>query len=153
MNITHTKNFELIASLNKSVHTLHYQLYPTKFKPYDYQSIKEFFESIIDNPNFVFLLIEEKSYPLGYAWIEFRSYPETAFTKSIDVIYVHQISINSISRNKGFGSLLMLEIEKIAKQYSVSSIELDYWAANQKVRDFYKKNGYQINREYVYKNL
>jgi ribosomal protein S18 acetylase RimI-like enzyme len=148
MNITQTKDCEVITKLNESVHTLHYRLYPTRFKPYDYQSIKEFFKSIVDIPNFQFLLLEEEKQPIGYAWIEFRSYPETVFTKSLEVVYVHQISINSTARNKGFGSKLMLEIEQIAKNHCIDVIELDYWAANQKAKDFYTKNGFQINREY-----
>ncbi|CAM3989994.1 hypothetical protein [Mesobacillus zeae] len=93
MNITRTSDYALIAKLNQYVHDIHATLYPEYFKEYDYEAMKSFFKGIVGNKDFTFLLLEEEE-PLGYAWIEVRNYPESAFRKPYRSVYVHQISIS-----------------------------------------------------------
>lgn len=94
MKISRTNNFKLVAKLNKYVHDLHVNLYPEYFKEYNYEEIKDFFQKIIDKEEFTFLLLEDEDKPVGYAWIELRNYPDNAFKKSYQSIYVNQISIS-----------------------------------------------------------
>jgi diamine N-acetyltransferase len=67
LKISRTKDYELIAKLNKYVHDVHTELYPKYFKEYDYDAIKDFFKGIMNNPNFIFLILEEGGQQLGYA--------------------------------------------------------------------------------------
>ena len=153
MKIGRTYDFEIVAKLNKYVHDLHANLYPEYFKEYNLEEIKAFFQKIIDKEEFTFLLMEENDQPLGYAWIEFRNYPESIFKKAYKTVYVHQISISQNQRKKGYGSKFMDEITDIAKENGINKIELDYWFDNEIAKKFYKKKGYVKYREFVYKDI
>jgi diamine N-acetyltransferase len=153
MKISLTKDYELIATLNKPVHDLHVELYPDLFKPYNYEEFKTFFADMVNKEKFKFLLLVDEGQALGFAMVELRDYPETIFRKSYQSMYVHQLSILENHRNKGYGSRLMEKIKKIAKENGIHKIELDYWANNSTAKSFYKKNDYLVSREIVYKDL
>lgn len=153
MKISQTRNFKLVAKLNKYVHDLHSNLYPKYFKEYNYENVKEVFKSLINNESFIFLLLEDNEEALGYAWVEIREYPENAFKKGYKSVYVHQISIVDTKRNKGYGSSLMEYIYEIANDRGIDLIELDYWFENSVAKDFYKKQNFIKYREFVYKEL
>ncbi|MGF9967124.1 N-acetyltransferase family protein [Bacillus rhizoplanae] len=153
MKISRTKNFELVAKLNEYVHDLHANLYPEYFKEYNFRESKIFFQGIIDNEDFIFLVLEDDEQSLGYAWIELRNYPDNAFKKAYKSVYVHQISIAENQRKKGYGSKLMDEITDIAKANDINKIELDYWLNNEIAKNFYKKNDFVKYREFVYKDI
>lgn len=153
MKISTTKDFELVAKLNKYIHDLHANLYPEYIKEYNFEEIKSFFQGVIDKEEFTFLVLEENEQFLGYAWIELRTYPENAFKKAYKSIYVHQISISESQRNQGYGSKLIDEIIDIAKGNDINKIELDYWFDNEIAKKFYKKNGFVKYREFVYKDI
>jgi ribosomal protein S18 acetylase RimI-like enzyme len=153
MKISQTVNHEIIAILNQHVHALHAELYPEYFKEYDFETVKEFFKTVINNPDFMFLLLEDDDEYVGYAWIEIKHYPESAFKKSYKAVYVHQISIAQSHTKKGYGSKLMEKIEGIAKANKAGKIELDYWCNNTNAKEFYKKNGFIKYREFVYKEV
>lgn len=153
MKISQTFNYETIARLNKHVHDLHVKLYPEHFTEYNYEAMKAFFKSIINNNHFVFLLLESEGDAIGYAWLEAIQYHETPFTKSYQSMYVHHISIDEAKRSKGYGTKLMEKIYEIAKDRGIHLVELDYWTKNVVAKDFYKKSGFTKYREFVYKNL
>ncbi|MET3321504.1 UNVERIFIED_ORG: ribosomal protein S18 acetylase RimI-like enzyme [Peribacillus simplex] len=153
MKISQTRNFKLVAKLNKYVHDLHSNLYPKYFKEYNYENVKEVFKSLINNESFIFLLLEDNEEALGYAWVEIREYPENAYKKGYKSVYVHQISIVDTKRNKGYGSSLMEYIYEIANDRGIDLIELDYWFENSVAKDFYKKQNFIKYREFVYKEL
>ncbi len=153
MQISRTKDFESVAELNRYVHELHANLYPEYFKEYDFEAIKTFFQKKMDNEEFIFLLLKDDDQPLGYAWIELRNYPDTDFKKPYKSIYVHQISIADSQRKKGYGSALMNKVADIAKENGIHKIELDYWSNNEIAKNFYEKNDFVKNREFVYKDI
>ncbi|MGG0274222.1 GNAT family N-acetyltransferase [Bacillus rhizoplanae] len=153
MKINETNNYEIIAKLNEPVQNIHASLYPQHFHPYHYDAVKDFFQNVISNPNFIFLLVEESNQSLGYAWIEIKNYPGNAFKKPYTSIYIHQISILETYRNKGYGSQLLDYIYKIANNKNINMIELDYWLANTTAKQFYAKNGFELYREFIYKKI
>lgn len=107
----------------------------------------------MDNEEFIFLLLEDDDQPLRYAWIGLRNYPDTDFKKPYKSIYVHQISITESQRKKGYGSALMNKVADIAKENGIHKIELDYWSNNEIAKNFYEKNDFVKNREFVYKDI
>lgn len=151
MNITQTFNHEIIARLNKHVHDLHVKLYPQYFKEYKFETMKNFFQSIMNNNHFVFLLLEDDNESIGYAWIEMKDYLENPFRNPYKSIYVHHISIIDTKRKKGYGTILMDRVYDIAKENEIELIELDYWSENTMAKDFYEKHGFSKYREFVYK--
>lgn len=153
MKIEQTKDFELIAKLNKPVHDLHCSLYPKYFRKYNFEEVKELFKQLMKNRDFIFLIVKEKKEALGYAWIEIRHYHENVFNKEYQSIYVHQLSIVPSKKNKGFGTFLMEEIYRFAQRQAIDLVELDYWVDNKIAKEFYKKHNFIKYREFVYKQL
>jgi ribosomal protein S18 acetylase RimI-like enzyme len=150
MKIAFTKDVDLISRLNQSVQEHHFSLNPEYFKPYHFREIRDFFHTVIEKPNQLFLLHEEKE-PLGYAWIEQKHSPENPLKKEYKSTYVHQIGVIDSYRNKVFGIILLEKINQIAKEQGAFEVHLDYWSQNEKAERFYKKNGYKIYRESVHK--
>jgi diamine N-acetyltransferase len=153
MKITRTTDYELIAHLNKPIHELHVSLYPQYFTEYNYEAIRDSFKKLVQNEDCIFLQLEDKCETIGYAWIEIRNYPKTAFKKAYKSIYVHQISVGVEYKNQGYGSQLMSHIYRIAESEGIDLVELDYWANNEHAKNFYNKQGFSSYREFVYKKL
>ncbi|MCJ8008725.1 GNAT family N-acetyltransferase [Lederbergia wuyishanensis] len=151
MEVSSTKDYELIATLNKTVHELHVQLYPEYFKEYHFENVKSFFEGLIQKDNQLFLIIKREDEALGYAWIELKDYPENVFKKGYKSVYVHQLNV--LRPNQGLGSLLMDKIYEIAKEQKIKLVELDYWADNHAAERFYHKQGFTKYREFLYRDL
>lgn len=108
---------------------------------------------MIKKKNNCFFVLEDGKEAAGYVWIEKRVYPETAFKKAYTSIYIHQLSINELKRQKGYGTKLMEYIEGVAKEEQIDIVELDYWIDNIRANDFYRKHGFKPYREFVYKQL
>ncbi|HEY4552567.1 MAG TPA: GNAT family N-acetyltransferase [Bacillaceae bacterium] len=153
MEVRMTRDHELVANLNKPVHDLHVKLYPEFFKDYDLDCMKTVFQGLMEKENNQFLLLMDEGEPIGYAWIEVRNCPENIFKKGYTSLYVHQISILESHRKKGGGVFLMKNIYKMAKSKEVDLIELDYWTDNEVAKRFYTKEGFKVNRAFLYKRI
>ncbi|MBB5172270.1 GNAT family N-acetyltransferase [Texcoconibacillus texcoconensis] len=153
MNVKRTLDYVTVAKLNKRVHDQHEQMHPYIFKPYNYDEVKSTFKQLMQNENFLFLLIENEQESIGYAWIEFKYYPENTFMKGYRAVQVHQISISEEEKGKGYGSKLMKEIEQLAQKRNVDVIELDYWYGNDDASKFYEKHGFRNCRDFMMKDL
>ncbi|MFC7370294.1 GNAT family N-acetyltransferase [Fictibacillus iocasae] len=153
MIIKETKDAALIASLNKHVQDVHSEMNPVHFKPFKENEIRTFFESLIEKPAHKMIVIEVGEEPVGYAWIEFRHFPENAFKYAYDKLMIHQISINSEKRSRGYGTQLLDYIDDLAKERGITTVELDYWSDNLKAKRFYEKSGFIIQREFVYREV
>jgi diamine N-acetyltransferase len=153
MRVYATNDYELIARLNKPVQEVHAKLFPGRFACYDEEKTKEFFKEVIDQEAFLFLVLENQEQPMGYAWIEIKDRPPSAFKKSYRSVYVHQISVEETGRNQGYGSRLMKEIEEMAKKHKAESVELDYWIGNEGAEAFYEKHQFEPFRRHVFKRI
>ncbi|MDM5213097.1 GNAT family N-acetyltransferase [Peribacillus sp. NJ4] len=153
MYVSQTWDHVVIAKLNQTVHSLHAKLYPKYFKEYKYSAMEETFKNLIENDRFVFLLLKEHEEPIGYAWIEIKSYPENAFKYGYKSVYVHQLSIVESQTQKGYGKQLMNEVYEIAKKNDIDLIELDYWFGNNDAKEFYKKQHFKRYREFAFRQL
>lgn len=153
MKISQSFNSEEIAILNKEVHEIHVSLYPEYFKEYDFEEVNEFFKKIVSTPNYYFYIVTDEGQSLGYAWLEIREYPENVFMKSYRSVYIHQLGIMKVHRNKGIGRLLMNFINNFAKENGIDKIQLDYWLDNESASQFYIKNGFKSYRNYLYKEV
>lgn len=153
MNIMHTKDHELIAKLNQHVHDLHYKLYPQYFKPYDFEDAQVIFEDMMNHEDFLFLVLEDGKEAIGYAWIEFRDYPDNVFKVGYRSIYVHQLGLVETKKYQGYGTKMMNYINELARSRGIDLIELDYWVGNDAAVAFYNKQDFKKYREFVYRKL
>ncbi|AXI07697.1 GNAT family N-acetyltransferase [Oceanobacillus sp. 143] len=90
---------------------------------------------------------------MGKIRFEIQDRPKTPFKKPYKCLYVHQISIVEDSQGKGYGYRLMQRMEDIAKEEKAACIELDYWIRNTQAQNFYKQLGFELEREFVRKDI
>ena len=128
MHLVRTNNPKVIAILNEPVQEMHHNLYPERFKPYDYQNVLSYFKGIIKDKNHHFVVCKMVESNLGYIWFEEVHRSETAFSNSSHFLYVHQVSVNKDYRGMGVGKLLFSSVLKFAEQNSINRVGLDYGA-------------------------
>lgn len=66
--------------------------------------------------------------------------------KDAKILYVGKIVVDKKYQRKGIGTLLMQEINRIAKELNCNRIELNCWSFNKKAIEFYKSQGMKIQR-------
>lgn len=150
MRISRINDVNIIAKLNEPVQNLHHQLYPDRFKPFDFMSVCEYFHKIINEEKHFFLVCFVEDEPVGYIWFEDVEKQETAFSYSSRYVYIHQISVNLNFRGKGVGKLLLNRALEYADEKSINRVGLDYWAKNAAAKEIYKKLGFELEKEIVY---
>ena len=153
MNISQTKDFELLARLNHHVQDLHAKRNPEYFKPYQHREVRDTFRYLVRQNEFVFLLLEDHDEPIGYAWLELRTYPENPFMKSYRSVYVHQIGLTEDQKKKGYGTALMEEVYNVAKEHGIELVELEYWSGNKEAQQFYRKLNFERSREVMMRKV
>ncbi|RSD25479.1 GNAT family N-acetyltransferase [Mesobacillus subterraneus] len=153
MKICATTNYTKIAQLNKTVHDMHVNMYPECFKEFNQEEMEEAFKNLIGNERHTFIVLEDEGEAVGYAWYEIKTYDENVFKKGYVSLYVHQISIEKRHQSKGYGTFIMEYLFAEASKRAIENVELDYWVQNHQAREFYKKHGFQLRREFVYKKL
>jgi len=148
MEIKQTTDAALIAKLNEPVQALHRALYPEYFKPYCFNEIRQWFETIIaSDPDSTFLVIEDEGIIAGYAWIQVLIRTENPFKKARTALEIHQFSIMQAERRRGYGTALMNYICQFAKNKGINEIDLDYWSDNEAAELFYRKQDFKIYRK------
>ncbi len=153
LSIIRTKDYKLIAKLNKAVQDHHYKMYPNFFKEYSRAEVTDFFSKIIDVESYHFYVSYSESTPVGFIWFEEKIAMENPFTKPTDKLYVHMMSINDSERGKGFGKLLLESVFDYAREKNISRVELDYWMKNNMAKEFYRTLGFKVRKETAYIDL
>ncbi len=139
MNITKSEDSKLLADLNKDVQDLHYQMYPEKYKPYDYKKFVKFYDQLLRNDKVECFVCYLADSPIGYFVVEERTYPDSPFSIEMKSIYIQQIFVNERIRLQGVGKEIMEYIKNIARQKGVSRIELDVKYKNESAEKFFTK--------------
>ena len=83
---------------------------------------------------------------IGFAWVYKH------FFLNQRRLHINQIAVAKEYRRKGTGRLLLNKIEEIADDLNVDNIDLMVTAANIDVVNFYKNNGFRIERYLMSKN-
>ena len=65
-------------------------------------------------------------------------------TKKRKILAVHELGVESDSRQLGIGTKLMNEIKRIGEVKGAQEISLSVWSFNEKAFNFYIKNGFEI---------
>ena len=153
MQIKKVNDANLIAKLNEPVQNLHHELYPEKFKEFNYEAVCGYFEMIVGTEmnNFHVCYIEGE--PVGYIWFEEVVKKETAFSEASHYVYIQQVSVNEDKRGHGVGKELFNEVLKFAEKKSISRIGLDYWVKNTIAKSVYEQLGFELEKEITYLTL
>ncbi|TSJ47992.1 GNAT family N-acetyltransferase [Fluviicola chungangensis] len=153
MTITETKDFKRIAELNADVQNLHAKLYPEIFKPFNRIEMEKALENFLSDPNCFSYIVELNNVAIGSAVFFVKEAKENAFHYTIRTLYIDQISVLPEHQKTGAGKMLMQKAEQLARENSIKKIELDHWTANKVAATYFRKNGYMLYRERLFKIL
>lgn len=153
LGIEETKDVETIARLNEPVQTLHHELYPERFKKYNYKEVYEYFMKIIDEENQHFYVAYLDNTAVGYIWFTEIQKQGTAFSKKDHYTYIQQVSVSENYRGNGIGKQLFNEVLDFAQEKSIRRIGLDYWVKNVHAKSVYERLGFKLEKEVTYLNL
>lgn len=151
LTLTETRDFKTIAALNEDVQNLHARLHPEMFKPYNRAEMEKALEHFLADPNCHCYLVCQDGAAIGYAVFFIKEAKENAFHYTIRTLCIDQISVLPGHRGTGAGQLLMQKAEQLAQAHQIHKIELDHWSANVVAAAFFRKNGYRLYKERLFK--
>lgn len=151
MTITKSKDFKTIAGLNANVQNLHAKLYPEMFKPYNRIEMEKALENLLSDSSCYSYLVKLNDVAIGYAVFFIKEAKENAFHYTIRTLYIDQISVLPEHQKTGAGKMLMQKAEQLAQENTIKKIELDQWTANSVASSYFRKNGYMLYRERLFK--
>jgi ribosomal protein S18 acetylase RimI-like enzyme len=149
--IRETKDAGLISMLNEEVQNLHAQIHPDMFKPYNRAAMTAAISNFLQDESCRAYVAYKDGAPAGYVLFFIREIKENAFHYNLRTLYLDQIAVVSRYRRDGIGKMLMEQAEKLAKELSISKVELDHWSANSVAAEYFRKNGYSLYKERLYK--
>jgi ribosomal protein S18 acetylase RimI-like enzyme len=141
-----------LAALNADVQALHAAALPGVFKPHGPDSTWEVKPLLVQPENLLFIAEVDGS-AAGYAYAQFREWPETALTHGRDVIYLHHLSVRPEHRRHGVGSALIAAVREAAADAGITLMTLGVWTFNEAARGFFRRNGFAAYTEQMWSTL
>lgn len=133
----------LIARLNEPVQTLHHQLFPHFFKPYEYEGIHEVTKQVMANHNVYAFVAYLEAEPVGYVLCVVKYRADNAFQYAGKSVYIDQIAVDANHRGKGVGQKLIARALELAFNLDIGLVQLDHWTLNEEAGAFFQKQGFR----------
>lgn len=153
ITIAETNDAGLLASLNEEVQTLHHNMHPAIFKPFNRDEIAKAFSSQLSNPACKAYIALKEETPVGYAVFLIKEPADNPFKFKRRSLYIDQVGVLEDHRRAGVGNMLLNKAEELAKELSIRTIELDHWTANLDAASFFEKSGYLTYKKFLTKNI
>ena len=107
------KDITRVNELRKQVNDLHVSGEPSVFKPGFCQEMQDYLGEFVNSEDKLLLVYEEDGEIYGYAMVEEISKPETPYRYELHYLEVGELGVDEDKKGKGYGKMLMQEIEKI----------------------------------------
>ena len=124
-------------------------LYHFNNEPYIYEKTdegyrtKEYIESIINDKNTVFMVLEEESKIIGFIYAYKETKGTLPFHKKRKYIVIDNIVIDENHQNNGYGQQLLHFMIEYAKKKKYNDIMLNVYCFNEKAIGLYEKYGFK----------
>lgn len=153
LEIKESKDFEIIASLNKHVQELHHSMYPTVFKPYDQNEMLKAFETMFSKPEWLGDIAFWNHTPVAYSLSLLLERNESAFMYAGKQLLLDQIAVSESHRRQGIAKALLNRVVAKAKEHGVNRVEIKHWTNNDEARKFFGNQGFQYFNECMFLDL
>lgn len=98
----------------------------------------KYFSEFIENSDAYVLLAQDDGKPVGYLLAEIR---EVEFRKGKSV-FIENMGVSANNRDQGIGGMLISELVNLANEKGIKKIYVTTYLNNNKVLEFYRKNGF-----------
>lgn len=137
----------LLAGLNEEVQSLHHNLYPEVFKPYNREEITKFFLSALPDINTKVFVAVESDKPIAFILLMVKNINENPYMHERRFVLIDQIAVLNSHRGNGVGKLLLEKAFTFAGSSGIKRVELNHWTLNESAGKFFKKNGFSYFNE------
>lgn len=126
---------------------LHYENRPDIFKKITKKEVEnEVIEVLNNKERKIIVAVNDRNMVCGLIIFKIKEIENHVNLKDAKILYVGKIVVDKKYQRKGIGTLLMQEINRIAKELNCNRIELNCWSFNKKAIEFYKSQGMKIQR-------
>ena len=137
---------ELIELLMQA-QELHCKNRPDIFKKVTKKEVEsEVIEVLESKERKMIIAVNDKEMACGLVIFRIKEVEYHINLKNAKILYVGKIVVDKKCQRQGVGTLLMQEINKVAKELNCNRIELSCWSFNKKAIEFYKSQGMNIQR-------
>ena len=146
MNLRHAIPADslLLSSLCMDVQRLHSEHHPEIFKmPQSEDFAVPFFDEMFADPTAGIFIAEEDGRAIGYIFCKLFERPEGPFTYANRFLQIEHISVRPEAQRHGVGAALMNRAEELARELSVTKIQLDSWDFNLEAHAFFERMGFE----------
>ncbi len=153
IKIFETNDSNLLANLNEEIQTLHHTIQPKIFKPYNPESITNYFKTIFSEEHVTAFIAQEDEKAVGYALLFVTNFADNPFQYSRRFVLIDQILVLKNYQEKGIGKLLLEATYSFAKKNKIDTVELNHWTLNESARRFFNKNKFEYYNEKMWKTI
>lgn len=153
IEISESRDYNLLAALNEEIQTIHHRMHPDIFKPYNKTTINSFFKATVEKDNTTVFVAKETGTALGYALVFSIDSAENAFQYPRKYILLDQLLVLEKHRAKGIGKLLMDAVFAFAESQHIASVEVHHWTNNKTASHFFLKYGFKNYQETLSKKV
>lgn len=111
---------------------------PDLFSPLTHYMPRSTFENLLDNDNIIALLAQEHGKAVGCCFV---SLLERSISSPTKTAYIDLLVVDAPYRRRGIGRALFAEVEKRARQFGASRVELTVWSHNTTAQKAYTAYG------------
>jgi GNAT superfamily N-acetyltransferase len=151
LEMTTNKRFDEIAALVEEVQNLHAQLFPDIYKRFDYNGIKMAMEKMMEHNDCMMWTATENGKTIAYMLIMVKSIEDSAFHYASKILHIDQIAVLKTRQHSGVGSLLLEKAESLARDLSITRLELDHLVLNSNASSFFRSKGFEPYRKKLFK--
>ena len=138
---------EQIVELLMQMQGLHCKNRPDIFKKVTQKEVEsEVIEVLESKERKMIVAVKDKEKVCGLVIFRIKEVENHINLKNAKILYVGKIVVDKKCQRQGVGTLLMQEINKIAKELKCSRMELSCWSFNKEAIEFYKAQGMKVQR-------
>lgn len=140
MRIRNIKKSDYVAidALLLQLHQVDVTGRPDMFRPIEQYMPRDAFESLVENPNILAILAQERGQILGCCFVSMLERSGMARMRSA---YIDLLVVDEKHRRKGIGRALFREVRKRAVKFGAQRIDLTVWSHNPIAESAYKAYG------------
>lgn len=137
---------ELIELLMQA-QELHCKNRPDIFKKVTKKEVEsEVIEVLEGKERKMIIAVNDKEMACGLVIFRIKEVENHINLKNAKILYVGKIVVDEKYQRQGVGTLLMQEINKVAKELNCNRMELSCWSFNKKAIEFYESCGMKEQR-------
>ena len=126
---------------------LHCKNRPDIFKKTTKKEVEsEVIEVLESKERKMIVAVNDKEMACGLVIFRIKEVENHINLKNAKILYVGKIVVDKKCQRQGVGTLLMQEINKVAKGLKCNRMELSCWSFNKKAIEFYESCGMKVQR-------